>query len=689
MAGAGATGAREDRGAVRTLSRSPAPWPARRHGPSRFDWRGWLRALPARRRSSSAGSSPGSRSASASASCFFRGRGTAGPVGAARRSRRSPPASRVLARGRPVGFAVAARAHGPVRRLCGRRLRASDASRRRCSAASPSGRSPASSRASRSGSAEARSSSGLQRARQGFPPMRRPAARPRDRARACRPSRPGDFIAGTGAPCCRRRKRRGPGGYDFARDAYFQRHRRGRLARRQGRGAPAAGAAAARSDASPLTIDSGPQRSDPPDRRRDRRTGRRGRGGARHRQARLIDRGHQRDPARAPASTTSSRSPACTWCSPRARFSGSPGRCWRSSPVAALLWPCKKIAAVVAMIGAIAYCVFSGSEVATERSLIMILVMLGAILVDRPALSLRNLALSALIVLAREPETLLGPSFQMSYAAVAAPDRRGGMDSAAARTEEPATGCVSSGPLWRRRGTALGLVTTTIVATLATAPVQRLSFPEPEPVRPDRQRAGAAARLDRRHAGCAVFGVVAYPFGLDRPLWQVDGRSPSRRCSSVSAWVSGLSGSTRRSCRRFGVGRARLPGRRDPVVTLDRSRRCAGSPSCRQRSGSALAARRSASTSMSIATGTGAALRSRDGRLVLVGALVRLHGRAMAQGRRRCAAARATRIRKHGARCDPLGCIGDGPDGRAVALARRPSRLRGGLPARRDRRSRA
>jgi len=72
------------------------------------------------------------------------------------------------------------------------------------------------------------------------------------------------------------------------------------------------------------------------------------------------------------------------------------------------------------MLGAVAYCVFSGSDVATERSLFMILVMLGAILVDRPALSIRNLALSALIVLAREPETLLGPSLQMSYAAVRA-----------------------------------------------------------------------------------------------------------------------------------------------------------------------------------------------------------------------------------------------------------------------------
>jgi hypothetical protein len=35
--------------------------------------------------------------------------------------------------------------------------------------------------------------------------------------------------------------------------------------------------------------------------------------------------------------------------------------------------------------------------------------MLGAVLVDRPALSLRNLALAALISLVREPEGLLGP----------------------------------------------------------------------------------------------------------------------------------------------------------------------------------------------------------------------------------------------------------------------------------------
>ena len=43
-----------------------------------------------------------------------------------------------------------------------------------------------------------------------------------------------------------------------------------------------------------------------------------------------------------------------------------------------------------------------------------------AIIFDRPALSMRNLAIAALIILLREPASLLGPSFQMSFAAVAA-----------------------------------------------------------------------------------------------------------------------------------------------------------------------------------------------------------------------------------------------------------------------------
>ncbi|WP_204306888.1 ComEC/Rec2 family competence protein, partial [Klebsiella aerogenes] len=61
------------------------------------------------------------------------------------------------------------------------------------------------------------------------------------------------------------------------------------------------------------------------------------------------------------------------------------------APPLALRWPIKKIAALVAMVGVTAYCVFSGWDIAAERSLLMTLIMLGAILVDRPAISMRNL----------------------------------------------------------------------------------------------------------------------------------------------------------------------------------------------------------------------------------------------------------------------------------------------------------
>src|SRR5690606_25426355 len=88
-------------------------------------------------------------------------------------------------------------------------------------------------------------------------------------------------------------------------------------------------------------------------------------------------------------------------------------------PAIALTWPIKKIAAATAMAGAVGYCLFSGADVATQRALIMTLTMLGAILADRPALSMRNLAFAAILCLALEPEAVLGPSFQMSFSAVA------------------------------------------------------------------------------------------------------------------------------------------------------------------------------------------------------------------------------------------------------------------------------
>ena len=87
-------------------------------------------------------------------------------------------------------------------------------------------------------------------------------------------------------------------------------------------------------------------------------------------------------------------------------------------PALALNYPIKKWSAVAALIVGFIYMLLADSGSATERSYIMIAVMFFAILVDRPAVSMRNIALAALIILAFNPEEAVRASFQMSFLAV-------------------------------------------------------------------------------------------------------------------------------------------------------------------------------------------------------------------------------------------------------------------------------
>jgi competence protein ComEC len=205
------------------------------------------------------------------------------------------------------------------------------------------------------------------------------------------------------------------------------------------------------------------------------------------------------------------------------------------SPALALGWPLKKIAACVGMAGATAYNFFSGSEIATERSLIMILVMQGAILFDRPALSLRNLAISALIVLTLHPEALLGPSFQMSYAAVAALIAMA--EWFRARRDPGEEGWVARAWRWVV-ATMVGLLLTTLVAGLATGPFGAYHFQTLQPY----GLLGNAVTLPLVSLVVmpfGVLGVVALPFGLDRPIWAVMGYAVGA-VLSLAGWVAGI-----------------------------------------------------------------------------------------------------------------------------------------------------
>ncbi|MEO0380425.1 MAG: ComEC/Rec2 family competence protein, partial [Pseudomonadota bacterium] len=111
------------------------------------------------------------------------------------------------------------------------------------------------------------------------------------------------------------------------------------------------------------------------------------------------------------------------------------------------------------------YLALSGGNVATERAFIMVAVALCAVLVNRRALSLRGVAIAAMIVLTLRPEALMGPGFQMSFAATTA---------LVAVFGWMRDGQVSMGPKWF--APVMAVVISSGIAGLATAPIGAAHF---------------------------------------------------------------------------------------------------------------------------------------------------------------------------------------------------------------------
>ncbi|GIX11674.1 ComEC/Rec2 family competence protein [Elioraea sp.] len=91
------------------------------------------------------------------------------------------------------------------------------------------------------------------------------------------------------------------------------------------------------------------------------------------------------------------------------------------------LWPwallhlhVKKIAAIAGIALGLGYMLLTGSEVPMQRAIAMAALVALAVVLDRSGVGLRALALAACVVLLLQPEAVLGPSFQMSFAAVLA-----------------------------------------------------------------------------------------------------------------------------------------------------------------------------------------------------------------------------------------------------------------------------
>ncbi|SDN04158.1 competence protein ComEC [Methylobacterium phyllostachyos] len=333
-------------------------------------------------------------------------------------------------------------------------------------------------------------------------------------------------------------------------------------------------------------------------------------------------------------------------------------------PHCALVWPIKKIAAGFAMVGVSAYCAFSGWDIAAERSLIMTLIMLGAILADRPALSMRNLALAALIALAREPEGLLGPSFQMSFGAVA------GLIACARLIDGRLFVRPGAGRVGRLIGTSLSAVTgtlaTTLVAQIATAPFATYHFQTIQPF----GLVGNALTLPLVSLvvmPSAVIGCLAYPFALDRPVWWLMGHAVGGMLA-ISHWIAGFERASL-VVPAFGTGALALLTAGLLLATLPVSRlRWLALPPLLI--GLWLAALPDRYDLYVDRQGWGAAVRGPDGRLAALGSpsgfvleqWLKADGDGRPPGRGSGAAP--------GGRCDRLGCTATLPDGRAIALVR-------------------
>lgn len=80
----------------------------------------------------------------------------------------------------------------------------------------------------------------------------------------------------------------------------------------------------------------------------------------------------------------------------------------------------KKLSIALSMLFAFIYLQISGESVPAVRSFIMYGLIAGAVLLNRTALSMRSVSIAATIILLFKPESILFPSFQMSFSAVIA-----------------------------------------------------------------------------------------------------------------------------------------------------------------------------------------------------------------------------------------------------------------------------
>ncbi len=216
------------------------------------------------------------------------------------------------------------------------------------------------------------------------------------------------------------------------------------------------------------------------------------------------------------------------------------------SPRLSLAYPIRKWAAGAALAVVTIYLTLSGGGAATMRAYVMAAIIFAAILLDRPAISMRNLAIAAFVVVVLSPESVMEPGFQMSFSAVVALIAvwEYWRDRPTARIV--ADDVVPGSRLLRFIARALaGIAITTLVAGLATGPFAAYHF----------ERVASYSLLGNLLAAPLValvimpFGLlslVAMPFGLEALPLTVMARGIDLLLG-VAAWVASLPGAELRA----------------------------------------------------------------------------------------------------------------------------------------------
>lgn len=199
-----------------------------------------------------------------------------------------------------------------------------------------------------------------------------------------------------------------------------------------------------------------------------------------------------------------------------------------------------KLAAGVAALAAGGfYMLLTGAQVPMQRSFAMAALVTLALLAGRRAISMRSLALAAAAVMLIAPASVLGPSFQMSFAAVIA------LIAGWEALRAPMARLRGEGAWWRLALVfAAGLLGTSVLAGLATAPVGLAHFGR-------LQWYGVAANAVAVPLTSIVvmpagmLALLLMPLGLDAPVLAVMGKGVEgilATAREVAAWPGAAQG---------------------------------------------------------------------------------------------------------------------------------------------------